>query len=261
MSKNTERASLKIDGSVATISLLRANQLNAFDLPMHNALTQCLDEIEINENIRVIILTAEGRAFSTGQDLFERAKAFEVGEAPDIRGSLDVLYNPLIRRIIKLPIPVISAVNGIALGAGAAIAIACDITLAAVSARFQFSFVNVGLGPDSGASWVLPRLIGTQRAMDLSLSARLVSGREAEAMGLVARCVEDEDLLPQALNLAQEISGKSADAVSSIKRLIRETMTMSFDEALDAERDNQTKLGQTIAYREAVLRFSERSRL
>lgn len=260
MSENDARARLAIDGNIAIITLVRADQLNAFDEGMHVALAAVLDRIEADGRIRALVLTGEGRAFSAGQDLGERADAFAAATVPDIRGSLDSLYNPLVRRIATLPIPVIAAVNGIAFGAGAAIAIACDITLAAASSRFQFGFVNVGLGPDSGASWLLPRLVGQQRAMDLALSARPVSGREAEAMGLVARCVEDADLLPQARELAHQLASKSADAVRAIKQRLREAAAMSFDEALDAERDAQAELGQTTAYRDAVLRFSARLR-
>lgn len=260
MSANDVRTRLAIDGPVAIITLTRANQLNAFDSEMHAALATCLDEIDEDDSVRALVLTGEGRAFSSGQDLGERAEAFGAGALPDIGLSLDALYNPLVRRIAKLPIPVIAAVNGIAFGAGAAIALACDITLAAASARFQFGFVNVGLGPDSGASWLLPRLVGLQRAMDLVLSARPVSGLEAESMGLIARSVDDTELLPQALVLAGQLAAMSPDAVSAIKRRLREAATMSFDEALDAERDVQAELGQTSAYCDAVLRFSARAR-
>lgn len=251
---------LVIDGQVAVISLARPGQLNALDVATHTALADCLDKVSANGALRALVLTGEGRAFSSGQDLGERAAAFAAGEVPDIRGSLGTLYNPLIRRIVGLPIPVIAAVNGIAFGAGAAIAIACDITLAAVSARFQFGFINVGLGPDSGTSWTLPRLVGAQRAMDLVLSGRPVGGEEAERIGLVVRCVQDNRLMPEALELAGQLAGKSADAVAAIKRRLRDAATMGLDQALDAERDAQAELGQTTAYRDAVLHFSARSK-
>lgn len=260
MSDNDARARLAIEGRVAVITLIRSDQLNAFDVAMHAAFAACLDKIEANREVRALVLTGEGRAFSSGQDLGERAAAFAAGQVPDIHGSLDRLYNPLVRRLVSLPIPVVAAVGGIAFGAGAAIAIACDITLAAASARFQFGFVNVGLGPDSGASWLLPRLVGAQRAMDLALSGRTVSGTEAERIGLVARCVEDQRLLPEALALASQLANKSAEAVCVIKWRLRDAVRMSLDEALDAERDTQAELSKTPAYRDAVLRFSARSR-
>jgi len=260
MTNSSARTRLTIEGHVATITLIRIDQLNAVDVAMHSALSACLDQIEANCDIRAVILTGEGRAFSAGQDLGERAAAFAAGQIPDIRNSLDTLYHPLIRRLVSFPRPIIAAVNGMAFGAGAAIAIACDVTLAAVSARFQFGFVNVGLGPDSGVSWLLPRLVGAQRAMEMMLSARPLDGPEAERIGLVARCVEDDRLLPLATELANRIAEKPSDAVGAIKHLLRAAASMNLDEALDAERDTQAKLGQTAAYREAVLRFSTRTR-
>ena len=260
MSENCARAHLKADGAVAVITLVRTTQLNAFDTAMHEALSSCIDDVSANPDIRALILTGEGKAFSAGQDLGERAAVFTAGGLPDIHGSLDRLYNPLLRRLATLPIPVIAAVGGIAFGAGAALAIACDITLAARSARFQFGFVKVGLGPDSGASWSLPRLVGLQRAMDLALSGRPVDGLEAERIGLVARCVEDDSLMNEARALAAQLAGQSPEAVRSIKQRLRHAATLNFDEALDAERDAQAELGRTASYRDAVLHFAARSR-
>ncbi len=259
MTGKDARAELSVDGPVAVITLVREAQLNAFDAEMHAALSGCLDAVCADASIRVLVLTGKGRAFSSGQDLGERAAAFAAGEPPDIRGSLNKLYNPLVRRIALMPIPIIAAVGGLAFGAGAALAIACDVTLAAQSARFQFGFVNVGLGPDSGASWTLPRLVGSQRAMDLSLSARAVDGQEAERIGLVARCVEDDRLLPEALELARQLAGKPPEALRMIKQGLRANGGLTLGEALDAERDAQADLGKTEFYREAVLRFSARA--
>lgn len=259
MTGSDGRAELVIEGPVAIVTLVRESQLNAFDGAMHLALRNCFDKVCADPAIRALVLTGKGRAFSSGQDLGERADAFAAGGLPDIRGSLETLYNPLVRRITKMPVPVIAAVNGIAFGAGAALAIACDVALAAESARFQFGFVNVGLGPDSGASWTLPRLIGAQRAMDLALSARPVDGREAERIGLVARCVEDDRLLPDALELARQLGARSPEALRTIKLGLRACANLTLDQSLDAERDAQAALGKTAFYREAVLRFSKRA--
>lgn len=253
------RAELAVDGQVAVVTLVRTARLNAFDLQMHSALNACLDSIAENLEIRSVVLIGEGRAFSAGQDLDERASAFLAGELPDIYGSLEKLYNPLVRRIATMPVPIIAAVNGMAFGAGAAIAIACDIALAAESARFQFGFVNVGLGPDSGASWALPRLVGVQRAMDLAMSGRAVGGREAERIGLVARCVEDDRLLDEAMALARQLAAMPPQALGAIKQRMRQAACLTLDEALDAERDVQSVLGRTDDYRAAVLKFSKRS--
>jgi 2-(1,2-epoxy-1,2-dihydrophenyl)acetyl-CoA isomerase len=253
------RADLSFEGPVAVITLVREAQLNAFDAAMHAALSSSLDVVCADPSIRVLVMTGKARAFSSGQDLGERAAAFAAGDLPDIHGSLEKLYNPLVRRIAQLPFPVIAAVNGMAFGAGAALAIACDITLAAQSARFQFGFVNVGLGPDSGASWTLPRRVGSQRAMDLMLSARPVPGDEAERIGLVARCIDDDLLLPEALALAHKLASQSPDALRTIKQRLRAAVNLTLDDALDAERDAQALLGKTTYYRDAVLRFAARA--
>ena len=260
MDSGADRVRMDIDGAIATITLVRLAQLNAFDVEMHHALAEAFGALAANENVRALVLTGEGRAFSSGQDLQERAAAFAAGAIPDIHGSLDTLYNPLIERIANSPIPVIAAVNGMAFGAGAAVAIACDVTIAARSARFQFGFINVGLGPDSGASWTLPRLVGLQRAMDLALSGRPVDALEAERIGLVARCVEDEQLMPEALTLAKQLADRSSHAVRAIKRRMRGTALADLSVALSAERDAQAELGRTPEYREAVLRFAARGR-
>lgn len=190
--------------------------MNAFDEAMHAALLDALDAVAGDASVRALVVTGTGRAFSSGQDLGERASAFNRGETPDLRASLEDNYNPLVLRLGELPIPVIGAVNGIAFGAGAALAIACDLVVAARSVRFQFGFVNVGLGPDSGASWFLPRLVG----------------------------------------LARAFVDKSSEALTAIKRQLRANSLLDLAAALDAERDAQAALGQTDTYREAVLRFS-----
>jgi 2-(1,2-epoxy-1,2-dihydrophenyl)acetyl-CoA isomerase len=254
--KNSERVRLTIAGGVATIALDREARMNAFDEAMHASLRAALATAATDASLRAVILTGSGRAFSSGQDLGERAATFAQGQVPDLRASLEGNYNPLVRCLAQLPIPVIAAVNGIAFGAGAALAIACDIVVAARSARFQFGFINVGLGPDSGASWHLPRLVGPARAMDLALTARPVSAEEALAMGLVSRMVEDADLAETAAAIAREFATKSAPAVAAVKRQLRANPAGTLDAALDVERDTQSLLGASVEYRNAVLHFS-----
>ncbi len=253
------RVVLDRDGAVATITLARDERLNAFDRRQHEALAEAFAQVEADPDVRAVILTGRGRAFSAGQDLQERAATFAAGSTPDIRASLDELYNPLMRRIAALPVPVIAAVQGAAFGAGAALAIGCDITLAAPSATFQFGFLRVGLGPDSGASWLLPRLVGMQRALDLVLSGHPIGGVEAASIGLVARCVPADELLPQAAELAHQIAAGPRNAIRTTKALLRAGAKCSFDQALDAERDAQAELGATPEYRDAVVRFAARS--
>ena len=230
--------------------------MNALNAETHAQLRAALARIRSDSTVRAVTLTGTARAFSAGQDLGERAAVFGEGKRPDLRASLEENYNPLIRLIAELPVPVIAAVNGIAFGAGAGIAIACDIVLACSSARFQFGFVNVGLGPDSGTSWSLVRSIGQPRAMDLILSSRPVSAEEALAMGLVSRVVPDGELQETAHAIAGEIAGRSPAAVAAIKRQMRDNPIGSLDDALDAERDAQALLGQTDEYSAAVLRFA-----
>lgn len=252
-----DRVRLDIANGVATISLVREARLNAIDTIMHEALSAALDAIGSDPSVRALVLAGLGRAFSAGQDLNERAASFSRGEIPDLRASLQDNYNPLIRAIASSPLPVIAAVNGMAFGAGAALAIACDIVLCAASAKFQFGFINVGLGPDSGASWSLPRLIGQARALDLALTGRAVAAEEALAMGLVSRVVADEQLQAVAHEMAQALTARSPEAVATIKHQLRANPQGSLHDALDCERDAQAVLGRTDFYREAVLRFGQ----
>lgn len=253
----SDRVSLDIVDGVATLALIREARMNAFDEAMHAALRDALDAVEKDGSVRALILTGRGRAFSAGQDLGERARQFAQGEPPDLSASLADNYNPLISRIAALPVPVIAAVNGIAFGAGAALAIACDIVLAGASAKFQFGFVNVALGPDSGTSWFLPRLVGPARAMDLALTGRPVPADEALAMGLVSRVVPDDRLAAEAVAIARGLADRSPEAVAAIKRQMRFNPTGTLDAALDRERDAQGRLGRGSFYREAVERFSQ----
>lgn len=253
---DSEGVRFDITEGVATVSLVRETRMNAFDEAMHRQLRAALAAIASDAEVRVVIITGSGRAFSSGQDLGERAAAFERGEVPDLHASLGDNYNPLVLSLAELSIPVIAAVNGIAFGAGAAISIACDIVIAARSAKFQFGFVNVGLGPDSGASWNLPRLVGNARAMDLALTGRAVSAEEALTMGLISRVVDNEVLSDTALQVAQELTSKSPLALAAIKRQFRTNPSGTLSAALDTERDAQAELGASPQYREAVLRFA-----
>jgi len=253
---NSDRVILNVVDGVATISLVRTSQLNAFDEAMHLALREALAEIQTDTSVKVLVLTGSGRAFSAGQDLNERARTFSQGSRPDLGMSLEQNYNPLVRTIANMHIPVIAAVNGLAFGAGAAIAIACDIVLAASTARFQFGFVNVGLGPDSGASWTLPQLIGQARALDLALTGRPVTADEALAIGLVSRVIPGKHLQTTALAIAVDLASKSSSALAAIKHQIRTNASTSLDRALTAEQITQSELGLSDAYRDAVLHFT-----
>ncbi|MES1975659.1 MAG: enoyl-CoA hydratase-related protein [Pseudomonadota bacterium] len=246
---------LKVDREIACVTLARPQRMNAFNARMHSDLRGAFDQIEARSDVAVVILTGAGRGFCAGQDLAERAAAFAAGEPPDLAASLAENYNPLVRRIATLPMPVIAAVNGVAAGAGAALAIGCDLVLAARSARFQFSFAKVALGPDSGTSWLLSHLVGQARALGLALTAEPVTAEEAARIGLIWRMVEDDALVAEAQALAERLAGGPRSAHAAIKRGVRDAACLTFDAALDAERDAQGRLGALPDYATAVATF------
>jgi 2-(1,2-epoxy-1,2-dihydrophenyl)acetyl-CoA isomerase len=179
-----ETIDFKVDARVARLTLNRPERLNSFTVQMHEEVADALGRIERGvEEARVLVLTGAGRGFCAGQDLGDRAVA--PGEAVDLGESVETRYNPLIRRLTSLPMPVIARVNGVAAGAGANIALACDIVVAARSARFIQSFAAIGLIPDSGGTWVLPRLVGQARALGLALTGEPLPADRAEAWGLI----------------------------------------------------------------------------
>jgi 2-(1,2-epoxy-1,2-dihydrophenyl)acetyl-CoA isomerase len=249
---------LTIGERVATVRLNRPDRLNAFDSVLHTDLREALSAIETNASVRALVLTGNGRAFCAGQDLGERADAFLRGETPDLGRSLSDNYNPLIRRLSAVPFPTIAAVNGVASGAGAALAIACDIVIAGRSARFQFGFGRVALGPDAGTSWLLPRRIGQGRALALALTGEVIDADRALAIGLCDRITGDEELGEAGAALARSFADGPAEAIRTIKQALRTTPSDSLDVALAAEQASQARLGATRDYREAVLAFTAR---
>lgn len=255
MSDTAGLATLDIAAGIATLTLNRPERLNAFTVPLHTAVRDALDTVDADTSVRALILTGAGRAFCAGQDLRERAGAFESGERIDLGRTLQDNYNPLVRRLASLPVPVIAAVNGPAVGAGAALAITCDIVLAARSATFQFAFAKVALGPDCATSWSLPRLVGLGRALALTLTAQAITAQDAERIGLIWKAVADDALLAEATLLAERFVDGPREALSAIKRQMRAGVEQGLDAALDAERDAQSRLGRLGDYREAVDAF------
>jgi 2-(1,2-epoxy-1,2-dihydrophenyl)acetyl-CoA isomerase len=241
---------------VATVRLNRPDRLNAFDANLHAGLRAAFDAIEAMPDLRAVILTGNGRAFCAGQDLAERAATFAVGDVPDLGRSLAENYNPLIRRIAGLPAPVIAAVNGIASGAGAAVAIACDLVVASTSARFQFGFVRVALGPDAGTTWSLPRRVGAGRALAIMLTGEPIDAPRALAIGLCDLVVPDEALLAEADRLARQFADGPIAAIQSIKLAFRSALPISLEQSLTAEEETQRMLGRAADYRAAVTAFA-----
>jgi 2-(1,2-epoxy-1,2-dihydrophenyl)acetyl-CoA isomerase len=248
---------LEISHHVATVTLHRPDRLNAFNEAMHAQLAQALDRIELDRAIRAVLLTGSGRAFCAGQDLGERTAA---GGELDLGDTLDRLYNPLIRRLTELERPVLCAVNGVAAGAGANLALACDIVLAARSATFIQAFCKLGLVPDSGGTFTLPRLVGPARAMGLAMLGEPLPAEQAEAWGLIWRCVDDDQLMAEAGALAAHLAMQPTRGLGLTKRALHASADNALEEQLDLERDLQREAGRTEDYQEGVAAFLEKRR-
>jgi 2-(1,2-epoxy-1,2-dihydrophenyl)acetyl-CoA isomerase len=248
---------LELAEGVATITLNRPDKLNAFNEAMHGELARALDRIEADPTVRALLLTGAGRAFSAGQDLGDRVMGD--GDAPpDLGDTLDRRYNPLIRRLRRFERPVIAAVGGVAAGAGANVALACDLVLAARSAKFIQAFCRLGLVPDAGGTYVLPRLVGPARAMGLALLGEPLPAEQAAAWGLIWRVVDDEELLPEATGLARRLATQPTKGLGLIKRALNASLANALGEQLDLERDLQREAGRTEDYREGVRAFLEK---
>src|SRR3954464_8224449 len=238
------------EAGVARLTLNRPDRLNSFTVQMHEEVADALSKLE---GARVLVITGAGRGFCAGQDLGDRAVA--PGEAVDLGHSVESWYNPLIRRIASLPFPVIARVNGVAAGAGANIALACDMVIAARSAKFIQSFASIGLIPDSGGTWVLPRLVGQARALGLALTAEPLPADRAAEWGLIWKAVDDEALDAEVDSLAARFAAAPTRGLAAIKAMIRRSWEHDFDEELDLQRDKMRELGMSEDYREGVAAF------
>lgn len=238
---------------IARITLNRPDRLNSFTRAMHGELREVLANLG---DARVLILTGAGRGFCAGQDLNDRAVA--PGEAVDLGQTVEECWNPLIRSLTTLPQPVIARVNGVAAGAGANIALACDIVVAARSAKFIQSFSALGLIPDSGGSWHLPRLVGQARALGLALTGEPISAEQAADWGLIWKCVSDDSLDDEVHGIAERLAELPPLGLAAIKSMIRSSWKRTLDEELDLQRDEMRRLGFTEDYREGVAAFLEK---
>jgi 2-(1,2-epoxy-1,2-dihydrophenyl)acetyl-CoA isomerase len=237
------------------ITLNRPQRLNACNEAMLTALNAALAEAEAETSCRALLLTGAGRAFCTGQDLGDRLAK------PDenvVGGAQEYFYNPLIRKLRALPFPVVAAVNGVAAGAGANIALACDIVLAARSASFIQSFARIGLIPDSGGTWMLPRLIGPARARALMLLAEPLSAEKAEAWGMIWKMVDDTALMNEAEKLCIHFAAAPAEALALIKSALDAAWDNDLTTQLDLERNLQHAASLTADYAEGVRAFVEK---
>jgi len=240
---------------IARLTLSRPERLNSFNDAMHAEVRDALGKVRGDASARVLLLTGAGRGFCAGQDLADRAVA-PGGAAVDLGASIERNYKPLILALRTLPLPVVCAVNGVAAGAGANLALACDMVIAAKSASFIQAFCRIGLVPDSGGTYFLPRLVGTARALGLALTGDKLSAEDAAAWGLIWKCVEDEDL-PEATEalLAQFANGPTR-GLAAIKQAIHGSGARTLEQQLDIERDTQRELGLGDDYREGVAAFA-----
>ena len=250
---DTQTILLTQSDGVARITLNRPDRLNSFTRAMHSELAAALDAAA---DARVIVLTGAGRGFCAGQDLNDRAVG---GDQPvDLGETVDSCWNPLIRRLATMPQPIIARVNGVAAGAGANIALACDLVIAAKSAKFIQSFAALGLIPDSGGSWHLPRLVGQARALGLALTGEPLPAQTAADWGLIWKCVDDDALDAEVDALATKLASLPPLGLAAIKTIIRTTGSRTLDEELDLQRDEMRRLGFTRDYREGVAAFLEK---
>jgi 2-(1,2-epoxy-1,2-dihydrophenyl)acetyl-CoA isomerase len=241
---------------VRTITLNRPDKLNAFNEEMHAALRRALAGA-VDDGVRAVLLTGAGKGFCAGQDLSDRVQG-EDGKAPDLGHTIATLWNPLVRAIRGLAKPVVCAANGVAAGAGANVALSCDIVLAARSARFIQPFCRLGLVPDSGGSYHLPRLIGEARAKGLALLGDALGAEQAESWGLIWKAIDDDKLMAEARRLAGHLATQPTYGLGLTKQAIHAGAGNSFDVQLDLERDLQRDAGRTPDYAEGVRAFFDK---
>lgn len=247
----------EVQDGVGTLTLNRPQSLNSFNTEMHEEIRNVLKQLREDAAIRCVLLTGSGRGFCAGQDLGDRSVSAQDGPI-DLGDSVEKYYNPLIRAIMTLPKPVVCAVNGVAAGAGASLALACDIVLAARSASFVQVFCKIGLVPDSGGSWNLPRAVGLPRAKGLAMLGDKLSAEQAESWGMIWRCVDDEELPSEAARLARHLATQPTRGLGMIKKLLTESAGNSLHQQLELEKEAMRTLGQSHDYQEGVAAFLEK---
>lgn len=260
--KNTkveyQTITLEKNNGVAKLTLNRPDKMNSFNVQMHEEIQNALDNIVSDGVSRCLLLTGNGRGFCAGQDLCDRAVSTETTSRPDLGLSVEKYYNPLIRRLTGMKMPVICALNGVAAGAGASVAMACDIVIAAKSASFILSFCKVGLVPDSGSSWHFTRALGLPRAKALAMLGNKLSAEQAEQWGLIYQVVDNEDLVEQSMTLATHLATQPTQALGQIKQLLNTSFDHSLHDQLERERETMQHLGKSDDYQEGVAAFMEK---
>jgi 2-(1,2-epoxy-1,2-dihydrophenyl)acetyl-CoA isomerase len=244
-------------GPVLTLTLNRPAALNSFTSGLHQALMQALEAAAADSEVRCLVLTGAGRGFCAGQDLADpMAAPAAPGQPPtDLRAVLDTHYKPLLQRLRSMPVPVIAAVNGVAAGAGANLALNCDFVLAARSASFIQAFAKIGLVPDTGGTWLLPRIVGRARALGLAMLGDKLPAADAERIGLIWKCVDDEALAAETATLAGRLAAMPIQALVATRAAFDGAGQMSFEQAIEQEADVQSRLGRAHDYLEGVAAF------
>ena len=250
----TDGLRVEVEGAVATLTLDRPEALNALTVPVKVALREALESIAVDRDVRAVILTGAGRAFCAGQDLAERDEP----DAAPLEVEVRERYNPIIRALRSMGQPVIAAVNGVAAGAGASLAFACDLRIASEEARFVLAFGRIGLVPDSGATWFLPRLVGPATAAELALVGDPVDAAEALRLGLVSRVVPGDQLMDVARALAERLAAGAPLALALTKGALQRSMTIDLEEALEGEAKLQGIAGASADHAEGLAAFREK---
>ena len=240
-------------GAVRVLTLNRPAALNSFTAEMHGRLMAALEDAAADASVRALVLTGAGRGFCAGQDLTDPAMAGQ--GVPDVGAVIEQRYRPLSERLFSMPVPTIAAVNGVAAGAGANVAIGCDIVFAARSASFIQAFSKIGLIPDAGGSWLLPRLVGRARALALAMTGDKLPAEEAERIGLIWKCVDDAALMDTALAMAQRLAAMPSRALAATRRVIDAGSRSSLAEAVTLEARTQGELGRAPDFAEGVAAF------
>ncbi|MEN9440377.1 MAG: hypothetical protein RLZ33_453 [Bacteroidota bacterium] len=245
---------VSLNNGVCELKLNRPAVFNSFNQAMAFALQKALDEAELNDEVRAIVITGEGKAFCAGQDLAEAMDP----EGPELQSIVKDHYNPIIERIRAIEKPIIAAVNGVAAGAGANIALACDITIAKKSASFIQAFSKIGLIPDSGGTFFLPRIIGSQKALALMMTGDKISAEQADAMNMIYKAVDDEAFESEVRTFAETIAALPTRGLGLTKKAVNATFTNNLTQQLALEEELQTEAGQTYDFREGVNAFLEK---
>jgi 2-(1,2-epoxy-1,2-dihydrophenyl)acetyl-CoA isomerase len=252
---SAETVSVRREGGAVWITIERPDALNALDEPTKAALLPALEAAAADPDVRAVALTGSGRAFCVGEDLRALESSYQAGAAPDLSDTLSAFYAPVVRLLAEMPKPTVACVNGVAAGAGASLAFACDLRLASSAASFMLAFSGVGLVPDAGATWHLPRLVGLGRAMEIALLGDRLSADEALRLGVVARVWPAEEFQARAIGTVEALASGPTAAFGLAKQLLRDHQTATLAAALDAEAQAQATAGRSADHLEGVAAF------